>query len=87
MNCMEKSSVWFLQDLMPSQSCYTTFEFLVVRTFDIFSLLRELVLGFGYCLMVSCLFCFLCFMLKVRRCNTTPYGIKFIRLLGLKFYK
>ena len=33
----------------------------VVRTCDIFSLFRLIVLRFGYCLMVFWLFCFLCF--------------------------
>ena len=32
-----------------------------VKTCGIFSLFRLLVLGFGYCLIVSYVFCFLCF--------------------------
>ena len=39
--------------------------YLGVKTCDIFSLFYELVLGFGYCLMVSWLFCFLCFTSSV----------------------
>ena len=34
--------------------------YLGVRTCDIFSSFRYLMLGFGYCLMISWLFCFLC---------------------------
>ena len=39
--------------------------YLGVRTCDIFPLFRWLVLGFDYCLMVSWLFCFLCFTSSV----------------------
>ena len=39
--------------------------YLGVKTCDIFSLFCQLVLGFGYCLMVSWLFCFLCFTSSV----------------------
>lgn len=39
--------------------------YLAVKACDIFSLFRQLVLGFGYCLIVSWLFYLLGFMLSV----------------------
>ena len=39
--------------------------YLDVKTCDIFSLFRWLALAFGYCLMISCLICFLCFKSSV----------------------